>query len=419
LKGASGRDLDSQRVPLLDLKAQYRQIEADVMRAVSAVCASQRFILGPNVEALEAELADYCGARYAVGVSSGTDALLAALMALDIGPGDEVITTPFSFFATAGSIVRVGARPLFCDIEPDTFAISIEALRTLVEQRCQWREGRLENPDSGGIVKCIMPVHLFGQMADMDAILEVAQRAGLAVIEDAAQAIGARDAGGRQAGSGGDIGCFSFFPSKNLGAFGDGGLCTTNDAVIAERLKALRMHGETSRYHHALVGGNFRLDELQAAVLRVKLQHLETWTAGRQTRAGVYAERLAAAPLDGILRLPIIREGFHHVFNQYVIRASRRDALMERLMAAGIGSAIYYPLPLHQQPCFEFLGWGSAEFPEASKAAREVLALPVFPELTLAQQKRVIDTIRDFFCQDRGPFAETSSSSRTETTRPL
>lgn len=399
------------RIPLLDLKAQYRQIEAEVSEALLTVCASQRFILGPNVAALESELATYCGARHAVGMSSGTDALLATLMALDIGPGDEVVTTPFTFFATGGSIVRLGARPLFCDIEPETFAISIDALRDLVERRCRWRDGRLENRRTGGTVKCIMPVHLFGHMVEMEPLLEIARGAELVVVEDAAQAIGARDAAERRAGSLGDVGCFSFFPSKNLGAFGDAGLCTTNDAEIAERLRALRMHGETRRYHHALVGGNFRLDELQAAVLRTKLKFLDAWTEGRQARARFYGEAFAAAELGEAVVPPRPRPGYRHVFNQYVVRVRDRDALRAALTAAGIGTAVYYPLPLHQQACFEFLGYRAEEFPEACRASREVLALPVFPELTEAQQTEVVDAVRGFFAY--------SSSSRTVTTRPL
>ena len=401
----------SQRVPLLDLKAQYRQIEADVSRVIAEVCGSQQFVLGPNVAALEAELADYCGTRYAVGMSSGTDALLAALMALDIGPGDEVITTPFTFFATAGSIVRVGARPLFCDIEPDTFGISVEELRTLVQRHCQRQDGKLVNPDTGGTVRAIMPVHLFGQMADMSKILEISRHAGLTVIEDAAQAIGAKDEHGRTAGSGGDIGCFSFFPSKNLGAFGDGGLCTMNDTEIAERLKALRMHGETQRYHHALVGGNFRLDELQAAVLRVKLAHLEDWTTGRQAKARIYDESLATCGLGEWIRGPIVRPGCHHVYNQYVVRVPQRDRLKQFLEESGIGSAVYYPLPLHQQSCFDFLGQGAKEFPVAERAAGEVLALPVYPELTREQQDYVIESLGDFFCEGLATAAMETSKA--------
>src|SRR5882672_4226911 len=291
-------------VPLLDLKAQFAQIRAEVMPLIEQVCTTQQFILGENVRGFEEEIAGYCGAPFGVGVSSGTDALLLALMALGIGSGDEVLTSPFTFFATAGTIARAGARPLFCDIEPHTFNISPSAVQTFIERECIASGGGLVNRATGGRIKAIMPVHLYGQSADMDPLMEIARRHRLKVIEDAAQAIGTEYKNGARAGSIGDIGCFSFFPSKNLGAFGDAGLCTTNDAELAERLRVLRVHGGKPKYFHAVVGGNFRIDELQAAVLRVKLKYLDGWTDGRQRNAAYYDAAFAAAGLGGKLRAP-------------------------------------------------------------------------------------------------------------------
>src|SRR5690606_20792392 len=292
----------SIEVPLLDLRAQYATLRDDIERAIREVCESQRFILGPNVAELERRVAEYSNARHAIGVSSGTDALLLALMAFGIGPGDEVITSPFTFFATAGVIARLNARPVFCDIDEATFNLSPSAVADFLASDCERRDGRIVNRRTGGTVKAMIPVHLYGQMADMDALTETARRYGLAVIEDAAQAIGAELANGRRAGSVGDIGCFSFFPTKNLGAFGDAGMCVTNDSELAHRMRILRVHGGEPKYYHAVIGGNFRLDELQAAVLLVKLPHLDDWTRARQANAERYTKLFEAAGIGGAVR---------------------------------------------------------------------------------------------------------------------
>jgi dTDP-4-amino-4,6-dideoxygalactose transaminase len=384
-------------VPLLDLRAQYESIEAEVMEAIRDVCASQRFILGPRVRALEERVAAYTDCRHAVGVSSGTDALLVALMALGVGPGDEVITTPFTFFATAGTVSRLGARPMFCDIDPVTYNLSDESVADAIVTRCEWRSGALVNRQTGGRVKALMPVHLFGQMADMDALGEVAARHGLRIVEDAAQAIGAHDAAGRSAGSVGAIGCFSFFPSKNLGAFGDAGMCTTNDPELAARMEALRVHGGKRKYHHEIIGGNFRLDELQAAVLLVKLGHLDAWTARRQQNARWYDAALERSNVGAWITTPSWAGADRHIFNQYVVRAERRDALREHLTAAGVGTEVYYPVALHMQPCFADLGYRPEDLPEARRAAGETLAIPIYPELTADQRRHVVDTIAAFY----------------------
>src|SRR5271170_2859683 len=334
-------------VPLLDLKAQFAQIRAEVMPVIDQVCASQYFILGENVRALEEEVARYCAASTGIGVSSGTDALLLALMALDIGPGDEVITSPFTFFATAGTIARTGARPVFCDIDPVTFNISPVAVQDFVADRCTVQGGQLVNRATGGRVKALMPVHLYGQSADMDPLMALARRFGLKVIEDAAQAIGTEYRNGVRAGTIGDVGCFSFFPSKNLGAFGDAGLCTTNDAELAESMRVLRVHGGKPKYFHAVIGGNFRIDELQAAVLRVKLKFLDEWTAGRQRNAAFYDAAFASTGLSEKLETPAAIPGYRHIFNQYVLRVRDRDSLRDHLSKRGVGSGIYYPVPLH------------------------------------------------------------------------
>jgi dTDP-4-amino-4,6-dideoxygalactose transaminase len=373
------------KVPLLDLTAQLGPIRAEVLDVITRVVDSQRFILGPEVEALEAEIAAFCGVAHAVGMSSGTDALLAALMALGIGPRDEVVTTPFSFFATAGVVARLGARTVFVDIDPDTFNIASDDVASALTDRA----------------RAIMPVHLFGRVADMDPILAVARAHGAAVVEDAAQAIGAFDAAGRQAGTIGDYGCFSFFPSKNLGAFGDGGLVTTQDADAAHRLIIIRVHGGEPKYYHRLVGGNFRLDALQAAILRVKLRHLPAWTEARRRNAERYRGLFADAGLDGAVVLPGDVPG--HIYNQFVIRTSRRDALRDHLTAAGIGNEIYYPVPLHLQECFADLGYAKGAFPAAEKAAEEVLALPIYPELTEQQQAAVVAAIGAFFAGPARP----------------
>src|SRR5271168_2115522 len=318
-------------VPLLDLKAQYAQIRAEVLPVIEQVCASQRFILGDEVLRLEDELARYCAAAAGIGVSSGTDALLLALMALKIGAGDEVITSPYTFFATAGTIARLGARPVFCDIDPVTFNLSPAAVQDFIDRQCVVRAGQLINRSTGGAVKALMPVHPYGQSADMDPLMALARQYRLKVIEDAAQAIGTEDKNGVRVGSIGDIGCFSFFPSKNLGAFGDAGLCTTNDAELAESMRILRVHGGKPKYFHAVIGGNFRIDELQAAVLRVKLKYLDGWTSARQRNAQYYDRAFAAAGLGQRLRTPLALAGQRHIFNQYVVRAERRDALKTRL----------------------------------------------------------------------------------------
>jgi dTDP-4-amino-4,6-dideoxygalactose transaminase len=383
-------------VPLLDLKAQFAQIRAEVMPLIEEVCASQLFILGEHVRGLEADLARYCGAAHGIGVSSGTDALTLAMMALGIGAGDEVITTPFTFFATAGTIARLGARPVFCDIDPLTFNISPAAVRRFTEEGCIARDGALHNRVTGGRVRAILPVHLYGQSAAMEPLMATARQHGLRVIEDAAQAIGTETAAGTRVGGIGDIGCFSFFPSKNLGAFGDAGLCTTNDAELAERLRVLRVHGGKPKYFHALIGGNFRLDELQAAVLRVKLKYLDGWSERRARNAAFYDAAFAAAALGDSLVTPRSAGG-RHIYNQYVVRARDRDALKAFLADNGVGSEIYYPLSLHQQQCFAYLGGRPGDHPESERAAAQTLALPVYPELDEEQLTHVVATVERFY----------------------
>jgi len=383
-------------VPLLDLKAQFAQIRAAVIPAIEEVCASQRFILGENVSALEAEIARYCSTTFGVGVSSGTDALLLALMALHVGAGDEVITSPFTFFATAGTIVRAGARPVFCDIDPLTFNLSAVAVGNFIERHCKVQAGKLVNQLTGGVIKALMPVHLYGQSADMDPLMAIARQYRLRVIEDAAQAIGTEYRGGVRVGSIGDIGCFSFFPSKNLGAFGDAGLCTAQDPDLAEHMRVLRVHGGKPKYFHAVIGGNFRIDELQAAVLRVKFRYLDEWTARRQRNAAIYDAGFAATSA-GRLETPKTMPGYRHIFNQYVVRVRERDALREFLSQRGVGTEIYYPVPLHMQECFAYLDYKAGDLPEAERAAREGLALPIYPELSREQLDYVISTVKDFY----------------------
>jgi dTDP-4-amino-4,6-dideoxygalactose transaminase len=380
------------QVPLLDLRLQYAPLRAQIEAAIREVCDSQRFILGPEVEAFEREIAPYCGCDHAIGMSSGSDALLAALMAIDLAPGDEVITTPYTFFATAGAVSRLGSKTVFVDIDPLTYNIVPEAIEAAITPR----------------TRAIIPIHLFGQMADMDPIMAVAMRHGIPVIEDAAQAIGA-EYRGRKAGSIGASGCFSFFPSKNLGAFGDAGLVSTNDASLAERLRIVRGHGAKPKYYHRVVGGNFRLDALLAAVLRVKLPYLDGWTAARQRNAATYRLLFAEAGLvvppdasadelraSGGVSLPVEAEGCTHIYNQFVIRSGRRDDLQRFLKERQIGTEVYYPLSLHQQECFANLGYTTGDFPESERAAAETLALPIYPELTPDMQETVVEAIADF-----------------------
>jgi len=366
-------------VPLLDLHAQYAPIREQVLAAITRVCDSQRFIMGPEITALEGELAALIGVEHAVAVSSGTDALLLALMALDIGPGDEVVTTTYSFFATAGAIARVGARPVLVDIDPATCNIEPAAIESVITPR----------------TKAILPVHLFGLCADMDPIVSLATRAGVPIIEDAAQAIGS-EYHGRPAGSIGAFGCFSFFPSKNLGAFGDAGLVTTNDAALAKRAALLRMHGMEPKYYHHLVGGNFRMDALQAAVLRVKAPHLAAWTEARRLNAVRYATLFREAGLLGRVVLPTEPAGLRHIFNQFVIRVPHRDALKRFLDARNIGNEVYYPVPFHLQPCFAALGYASGAFPHAERAAEQTIAIPIYSELSIDQQRVVVSAIAEF-----------------------
>jgi dTDP-4-amino-4,6-dideoxygalactose transaminase len=387
----------AMQVPLLDLKPQYRPLAAEIQAAIEKVCASQGFILGPAVKELEASVAAYSQCKYGIGVSSGTDALLLALMALEIGPGDEVITSPFTFFATAGTIARAGARPVFCDIDPITFNLSPSAVETFIARHCERRGGDLINKATGGRIKALMPVHLYGQTADMLPLMELARDNGLRVIEDAAQAIGAEDEHHRRAGSFGDVGCLSFFPTKNLGAFGDAGMCVTNDAALAERMDILRVHGGKPKYYHSFIGGNFRIDEIQAAVLNIKLKHLDAWTAGRQHNGAFYDAAFARAKLGDVVETPRATPGGRHIYNQYVIRVRDRDRLRTHLATAGVGSEIYYPIPLHLQKCFEYLGHKAGEFPRSEGAAEETLALPIFPELTETQLQYVVDTIGSFY----------------------
>jgi dTDP-4-amino-4,6-dideoxygalactose transaminase len=385
------------QVPLLDLKLQYQPLAGEIQRAIERVCASQHFILGAAVRELEGAVAAYSQCRHGIGVSSGTDALLLALMALGIGSGDAVITSPFTFFATAGTIARSGARPIFCDIDPITFNLSPAALGVLLQNECERRGADLIHRASGTRIRALMPVHLYGQLADMDALLAIARTHALKVIEDAAQAIGAADARGRRAGSFGDVGCLSFFPTKNLGAFGDAGMCVTNDAALAERMEILRVHGGKPKYYHALIGGNFRIDELQAAVLNVKLPHLDAWSARRARNAAFYDAAFAAAALEGSLETPQALPGARHIYNQYVIRVRERDALRQALADEGVGTEIYYPVPLHLQQCFAYLGGKRGDFPESERAAQETLALPIFPELTETQLQYVVDRIAAYY----------------------
>ena len=362
-------------VPLLDLDAQYRPIRDEILAAITRVCDSQRFIMGPEVEALERELARSIGVAHAVSMSSGTDAILATLMALGIGPGDEVITPTYSFFATAGCVSRLRATPKLVDIDPRTFNVDPEAVRGAITPR----------------TKAIIPVHLYGQMADMNALLEIGNAHGIPIIEDACQAIGAEQQG-RQAGSAGLAGCFSFFPSKNLGAFGDAGLVTTNSDTLAHELRLLRNHGAEPKYFHRRIGGNFRLDALQAAVLRVKLPYLGAWTEARRANARRYDELFAAAGIKGVV-LPTETPGYRHIFNQYIVRVPDRDRVRGYMTEHGIGTEIYYPVPFHMQECFAPLGYSQGDFPHSEAAANSAIALPIYGELALEQQQAVVASL--------------------------
>jgi dTDP-4-amino-4,6-dideoxygalactose transaminase len=394
------------KVPLLDLKAQYLAIKPEVDKAIADVMESQHFILGPAVTACESACAKYSNAAHAIGVSSGTDAILVCLMAEDIGPGDEVITVPYTFFATVGCISRVGATPVFVDIDPVTYNMNPAQIEAKITKR----------------TRAIMPVHLYGQMADMDAIMAVAKRHNLVVIEDAAQAIGS-EYKGRRAGSIGDYGCFSFFPSKNLGGIGDGGMVVTNDPARAAKLTLLRAHGSKPKYYHKLVGGNFRLDAIQGAVVTAKLPHLDSWTAGRQANAARYDRlflesglRIAstADPADARAAADVVLPKVvanRHIFNQYVIRCSGRDELRKALELAGVSTEIYYPVPMHLQECFASLGYRAGQLPESERAADETLALPIFPELTDAQARHVVEVVRNHIVATRAGAPKMAASN--------
>ena len=360
-------------VPLLDLKAQFKPLKNEIMAAVEEIFDTQYFILGPTVNNFEKETAEYIGAKFALGVSSGSDALIIALMALDIKPGDEIITTPYTFFATAGSIARLGAIPVFVDVDPKTYNIDVSKIETVITEK----------------TKAIIPVHLYGQCVDIDPIIAIAEKNNLFVVEDAAQAIGSKNKD-RCAGTFGDFGCFSFFPSKNLGGAGDGGLVTTNDEKLYEKLVKLRNHGSHPKYYHPMIGGNFRLDALQAAVLSVKLKHLNKWHEGRRKNAGFYDNAFSASPQ---IVTPVILPENYSIYNQYVIRVPNRDEVFSKLKDANIGCDIYYPVPLHLQKCFDYLGYKKDDLPESEKAANETIALPIYPELTNEQKQYVVDTV--------------------------
>ncbi len=359
------------KIPMLDLNAQYEPIKEKVLQAMKDVFDSKRFINGPQIKELEEKIAEYCQCKYAIGVSSGTDAIIISLMAKDIGEGDEVITTPFTFFATAGSIYRVGAKPIFVDIDSKTYNINPNLIEEKITEK----------------TKAIIPVHLFGQTAEMDIINEIAKKHNLYVIEDAAQAIGS-EYNEKRAGSIGDVGCFSFFPSKNLGCCGDGGMVTTNDEELAEKIRILRAHGSKPKYYHKIIGGNFRLDTIQAAVLLVKFPLLEQWHKGRQDNAKYYGESL-----KDVVGVPYIENYNRMIYNQYTIRTKNRDTLQQHLHESNIGNAIYYPVPLHLQVCFSYLGYKEGDFPEAEKAAKEVISIPIYPELSDEQKDYIVESV--------------------------
>jgi dTDP-4-amino-4,6-dideoxygalactose transaminase len=392
------------RVRLLDLSEQYRALAKEIRAATDEVLASQRFILGPKLTEFEKAAAQYCSVPHGIAVSSGTDALLCTFIALEIGLGDAVITTDYSFFATGGCIARVGATPVFIDIEPDTYNISARALRHYIEKQCKVVEGKLVN-ENRQLIRALVPAHLFGLCCDMKEMSAIAKEYNLVLIEDAAQAIGAEfpaESGAAKAGAMGDAGCFSFYPSKNLGAAGDAGLIVCHHPEFADRLRACRNHGMEAQYEHGFVGGNFRMDELQAAILNVKLPHLGNWSAARREAAKFYTNEFQRAGLANKLQLPVEpyeKTGLknHHIYHQYVVRTDQRDKLREHLSKHEIESAIYYPLALHEQPCFEYLGYKTGDFPEAERAARETLALPIYPEIPRDAQKYVVNCIAEFF----------------------
>jgi len=392
------------RVPLLDLSEQYAALAPPIRSAIDEVLATQNFILGPKLEAFEQEIARYCGSPHAIGVSSGTDALLAIFMAMGLGPGDAVLTSDYSFFATGGCVARVGATPVFIDIDPVTYNISPAALELYLESCRKETDGSLRTP-KGDRVRAIVPVHLFGLCCEMDAVLEIARHFKVEVVEDAAQAIGAEypsRSGNAQAGTMGDSGTLSFYPSKNLGAAGDAGMILCRDEALAKRIRVCRQHGMEPRYYHQFIGGNFRLDEIQAAILSVKLPRLDDWSAARRGVAEIYGNEFRRLGLTDRISLPA--EPYrdrgltnHHIYHQYVIRTPQRDALREHLTRKEIGTAIYYPLALHEQECFRSLGYHAGDFPESERAARETLALPIYPELSAEQQRYVAESIAEFF----------------------
>jgi len=390
------------KIPIVDLRAQYGKIRDEVRSAIDEIAESQQFILGPAVTQFEAQMSAYLRCEHAIGVASGSDALLLALMALDIGPGDAVITTPFTFFSTVSSITRLGATPLFVDINIDDFLLSANAVTDFLNERGSHHDGVIIDTKTGRRIKALLPVHLFGQCCAMNAFVELARRFQIHIVEDVAQACGARQQIAGQtklAGSFGDLGCFSFFPSKNLGGFGDAGLVSTESSDLAARLRMLRMHGESAKYHHAVTGINSRLDSLQAAILSVKLRYLETWCEARIARAETYRRLFSASGLvgNGVLAIPAQSADKSHVFNNYVIRTEKRDELKQFLSNNAIQSEIYYPVPLHLQKCFADLAHRQGEFPQSELAANQVLALPLYPELTTAQQEFVVTTIDAFY----------------------
>ena len=376
-------------VKLLDLSPQYRSIRREVLQRIKEVCDAQSFVLGKNVAALEEEIGAFCNSRYAVGVASGSDALLLALMACGVGPGDRVITTPYTFFATVSAIVRLGAIPVFIDIDPETYNIDPHGIEEYLKKAS--RRAAVARS-----VKAILPVHLFGQCADMKPITALAKKYGLKVVEDAAQSIGA-EYRGKRAGSLGNIGCFSFYPSKNLGGFGDGGMVTTNSKGLADKLRILRVHGSKVKYYHEYVGINSRLDEIQAAVLRLKLTRLERWEEGRGKNARRYDRLFKAKGLASMVSTPEVDPDNRSIYNQYVVRVKKRDVLRSHLSAKGVGTEIYYPVPLHLQKCFSEFGYKRGSLPVSEKAARETVALPIYPELTAREQQYVVDTIGEFY----------------------